>query len=509
MDSYLKYKTKYLDLKKKSIISLKQKGGYGYRFNRNRRCHLVFTDDVIFFVLAKLPSTLTTMCYRSNGYIVFIGSTVAKDLLTVKDFIENYHSSIEINLAFTKFYRWISDQIAGFFELFFPHICKGSTIKSGGIGLDRCMFFKIFHSEYRLDCNVNQPWNVASSLCGKPLAVQPPGGGAKWECEIVKLSGLQSVQIVRFTATVTKDQMWMFDKYDTIKPRNNLCHFPAFIGTDCPGPMISCNQTGQLVQTQRDSNCYGVSESIKFRFVSLCNEKYSQFPLDTVFGFFRGQQLTWMHFKLKTDANFNYYSGTFSTRTPLNYYQAYVEPLIYIQHAGGAINTQMTEQFVSTEPTFKFDKPIISDIDTPTEIFDDYDIMREKVIMQIENLIKNKEHAISIFGILEDGILDKVVMEGLYDDSILEQLIVIAEKNLNIKKQVYMNGQNLLDELIIELSKINNLALMDIKNYARYGRITSTNIQIIEGIAEHKFSVEEINIIKNLVKKYYPDCKLF
>ena len=546
MDSYLKYKAKYLNLKK-SIVSKKQTGGR-YKFNRVGRCHVSYQNDHFIFILTRLPATQTEappLCYR-EGYLVFIGTAPRGYLLTVSEFFDYTRTkNIEINIAFLEFYKWFVTNVhSDFFETFFTYIFKGDgAVPANCIGLNHCMYFNLFTSTYTRDCNIQKPWQTMGALCNALVNGQP-AGGYKWRCTNYYLEDIKKTIFTKFKAEGNGDEMYVinFPAETEHKERNNYCNFPMFIHWNCADPSHNCNPgTGQVDKVVHDTKCYLTPHSTKFRYIMQINYAYATFSENTTWAFFRGQTIPYMHFKIKADINLRYYREVFQ-RTPLDYYNTYVYPKLHV--TGGADTTTIESngeitQSQSRRPSIQAlsnpplessgeitqsqsRRPSIQTLsDPPFEVeveetisipplereVDEYDNIRDKLIMDIDALTNNIYDATTIYGLLESYTLDKVAIKSNYEN-MLDKFIALAEQYLNTKKEVYVNGQELLDQLIIELPTINNIALRDIKNNALYRRITSTNIQIIEGIAEHEFSVEEINIIKNLVKKYYPDCEI-
>ena len=289
-EKYLKYKKKYKELK--LTQSNKQVGGA--RINNflppdvTMRTIVIQTENDIIYYFYVINYTDGRDLHYRPGSIVFVRANTDRYLMSIVDFLNDSQFGSDLCVAFRQF---LSDYSAiygrPFYELFFP--CTSRNGDPDCLAEEDPMYFILFESEYRRPCNVANPWSTITDI------MLTPGGG--WNImpayEHASLNDINQTT----TNTIISDDgssilLYIEDFGQYSAQRNNICNLPVFINS------IPANH-----QTE-----YNIGYLTGTNWLSLCCARYTDclYDFGSAFGYFRGQQIPWMHFKLKGKAEFEY-----------------------------------------------------------------------------------------------------------------------------------------------------------------------------------------------------------
>ena len=161
------------------------------------------------------------------------------------------------------------------------------------------MYFNLFNSQYNNICNPQEnqgsfpiqvislnypitPWDtiVSTMLSGEWRIIK----------ENINLNDKYNTNVSIIINNKTKSVITYIMKYNIIPRINNICHLPIFINT--------------LPTTNIDN--YYIGNSTGYKWLSLCNKVYKDYfnGGNNVIAYFRGQQIHWMHFKIKDKNEF-------------------------------------------------------------------------------------------------------------------------------------------------------------------------------------------------------------
>jgi hypothetical protein len=498
-EKYIKYKNKYLNLKKLY-------GGSSYTLKNSVQIHKYKYSNYTFIMCFNNKN----IDYYKRGTIVFIkrkgtlnnnqnyeNSNInhnnnLRSIITIREYKDLVLLSEKFNKALVYFLQYYKRTYLEHFELFFP--CFSNSNDRDCLSLDHPMFLNLFNSSYNRDCNVQNPppWHNFSTITYLP--------SSEWTLtDNIILNDSYNTQCDCIYNTTTKTELlYISSIYDNTtsvhisnpnvltKPNNNICNLPKF---------ISGNNSRDYYKTELNT----IIEYICQTHYSLF-EFESRYNLHSTFGIFRGLQIQWMHFKIKPK---NYFLTNFHA-TSIEYYIYVILPLLERSSRTSSSSTialegGFTEKIENKNKNNKNKNNNENNIKMD-DTFDLYDINKIKMINDILNISNSlkinitEKIAALLYYRLEDDILDELTLKikfNIINHTFFEELIKLKNKYFNTKNTLenYQKDDILINNLKnIDLIMMTDNFVLDIKNFVH---IMKNN----EGKIDENRLIKNLNII--------------
>lgn len=335
-EKYLKYKKKYLDLKIKELKKIKVGGYYiiDSEITGVEIFNYITEDDCEYIFYIAFDNGNYQYKYYREGPIVFIQDKEYNNLMTIKEFIDrSINRNNTINIAFREFLKYYGENFRNsqFYELFYPCVSRSDDYGSEDydedcLSMNDPIYFNLFDSTYKNTCEidpmyrpfpiqVNQidpsdydiiPWNtiVNTMLIKKSEDWKMLDGG-------ISLNDKYNTRACNIINEKKKTMLTYIKEYNQLGSKNNICHLPIYINS-IPTPKNSIFPAG---------NTTGAN------WISICSEAYLYYIKNVNnngIAYFRGNQIPWMHFKIKVKSEFTRHFGI----TQKDYFNIVIRPLL-------------------------------------------------------------------------------------------------------------------------------------------------------------------------------------
>jgi hypothetical protein len=531
-EKYIKYKKKYLELLKNSQNNMV---GGNYVLDWGVEYHYYEYGRFTFIMIFR---NRNKEWYKS-GPIVFIRYIDNRRLLTIEDFF-NHNDYKDLNIAMVHFLKYYGVNYQQFYELFWP--CFSRNLDNDCLRTESVMFFNLFDSEYTNNCRVPEPWSIIyENMLSNDWYFYD--GDERFD-NLDDDEGDDGTQVSCIYNDKTDSCIYFISSYRETAITNNICHLPKFI------------------ELERSGRTYPTNFSTKTEWILFCNNKFMTHNADTnlesTFAYFRGQQIPWMHYKIKDKNEFYNIFGD----TAREYYEKAIKPLLFWSHSVGGVmdiystNTGLTPTQtytktpiqtpiqtstqtptkISTIPIEKIEKivsykkpininksqqvvkPNIKNISTTgktkmTDVFEEYDLKKKNTIIAIMETAKNlglsvsEKNARLMFYRIENMILDRLTLNNEFkinNDLFFSELVNLTNKffNKTDTADIYKRADMIIQKLKgLGNSKFNDNFIIEIKNKIHYGLLTPINLDVVRVVNNvPELSADEIQQIIDISK---------